>query len=363
MFSWYKSASACLAYLDDMDSTGCITAPQIKSQLSRCRWFTRGWTLQELIAPRTVYFLDFQWRCFGVKQASNILALTLRPPSLTTIITAITGIDGNVLDGILPTSAYSVAQRLSWASKRATSRIEDVAYCLLGLFDVNMPLLYGEGTYAFQRLQHEILLRLRDDSIYAWSHDNLHDPDLDEASVLAPSPAKFAWANGVVQRSIFVEPIIVFEGTGWRLIHTSSPPCSVFQHAVDGTLLVVRLRCTLRSRAPGRASHCIVILKREPCGHFIRVFDRDLVGSQHYRPRPTHTGDQARPWLMEPLDEESVENASAWRPFTGPSTTYVHKTAADARACIGLSVWSIAAFEDLSLRLGQVDLEQRPEHM
>ncbi|KAL8990621.1 MAG: hypothetical protein Q9177_000771 [Variospora cf. flavescens] len=84
---------------------------------------------------------------------------------------------------------------MSWASKRQTSRTEDMAYCLLGLFDVNMPLLYGEGHKAFMRLQHEIIKQSSDDSIFAWS-----SPVMMPSPMFAPCPSLFAYSRYVHQR-------------------------------------------------------------------------------------------------------------------------------------------------------------------
>ena len=120
------------------------------------RWFTRGWTLQELIAPSNVVFYNSLWKTLGTKE------------TLQDVITSITGIHPKFLLGADLETA-SVAKKMSWAAKRNTTRVEDVAYALLGLFDINMPLLYGEGSKAFRRLQEEILkLYPEDQSLYAW---------------------------------------------------------------------------------------------------------------------------------------------------------------------------------------------------
>ncbi len=125
------------------------------------RWFRRGWTLQELIAPRREVFFDLTWQPLGSKKDHAVL------------INKITRIDVEVLkddrphkeDRAAPLGAFCVAKRMAWASTRETTREEDVAYSLLGIFGVNMPLLYGEGPKAFLRLQHEIIKNLDDDSI------------------------------------------------------------------------------------------------------------------------------------------------------------------------------------------------------
>lgn len=88
-----------------------------------------------------------------------------------------------------------IAQRMSWASTRETTREEDLAYCLLGLFNINMPLLYGEGKAAFTRLQHAIIAQSNDQSIFAWTSDN---DDLQ--GVLAKGPSNFAHSGDIRQK-------------------------------------------------------------------------------------------------------------------------------------------------------------------
>jgi hypothetical protein len=145
MYRWYAKAAVCYAYLSDVHL--------ITKDISQSRWFTRGWTLQELIAPRNVKFFTSNWELIGTKQ------------SLCRSIAGITGIDVETLLDPSSLSSASVARKLSWAAERQTTRTEDVAYCLMGIFDVNMPLLYGEGERAFIRLQEEIIKENDDHSL------------------------------------------------------------------------------------------------------------------------------------------------------------------------------------------------------
>jgi hypothetical protein len=109
-----------------------------QEEFSRSRWFTRGWTLQELIGPATVEFYGDQWHSKGQEASLGT------KNSLQKEISEITRIPESVLKTILLPPSYSIAQKMSWAANRETTRIEDKAYCLLGLFGVNMRLLYGE---------------------------------------------------------------------------------------------------------------------------------------------------------------------------------------------------------------------------
>lgn len=152
MCSWYQASSICYAYLVDVKKLA------FEVTFYQSRWWTRGWTLQELLAPKDVIFLDSDWQVIGSKQ----------DPQLQMAISHITGIAISSLTSLSVAQSQSVAERMSWASSRSTTRVEDKAYSLLGLFDVNMPLLYGEGSKAFIRLQEEILKTSTDQSIFAW---------------------------------------------------------------------------------------------------------------------------------------------------------------------------------------------------
>ncbi|KAI0740646.1 heterokaryon incompatibility protein-domain-containing protein [Earliella scabrosa] len=154
MFTWYSYAEVCFAYLDDVPSDCYLHVPD--SAFRTARWHTRGWTLQELIAPQVVIFISRDWRRLGDKA------------HLADLLQQITRVWAIVLRHQFPCTKTSVATRMSWASRRRTTRVEDEAYCLMGLFGINMPTLYGEGRQAFQRLQHEIIKVTWDTSILAW---------------------------------------------------------------------------------------------------------------------------------------------------------------------------------------------------
>ena len=154
-----------------------------------------------------VVFLAEDWTAIGSKE------------SLAEPITEITNIDYNALLRIQPLDEFSVAQRLSWAAKRETTRVEDQAYSLLGIFNINMPTLYGEGDRAFRRLQEEIMRCTPDQSLFAWTtcglpdpSSHLHDPESAHAhkdqrrlafsgsrsvSILAPSLNDFSQCAGI----------------------------------------------------------------------------------------------------------------------------------------------------------------------
>jgi hypothetical protein len=185
MFEWYKKASRCYAYLADLPASpngnpsSNRAKDQVRADLERCRWFSRGWTLQELIAPEVVEIYDNSWTCRGTKA------------DLRYELTRITNVDVSVLSNSEELSTIPVARKMSWAVKRLTTRPEDIAYCLLGIFGVNLPLIYGEGARAFIRLQEAIAQSTNDLSLFAWSEDEDVTSQL-YYGVLARSPQQFA---------------------------------------------------------------------------------------------------------------------------------------------------------------------------
>ncbi|MCJ1328407.1 hypothetical protein MMC10_005084 [Thelotrema lepadinum] len=196
MYFWYANARICYVYLADVEESDNIMAHG--SQFSKSRWFSRGWTLQELLAPRPVVFFSKTWTEIGTKL------------ELYRTLSDITSIDADILTGIRSIESTSIAKRMSWAACRETTRPEDMAYSLMGIFSVTMPMLYGEGgKRAFLRLQEEIMRRSNDRSIFAWT-----DPDASpyaSCGLLATSPSFFGaagsyksendWRRGVEYRT------------------------------------------------------------------------------------------------------------------------------------------------------------------
>ncbi|PQE25107.1 het domain-containing protein [Rutstroemia sp. NJR-2017a BVV2] len=194
MFEWYLRAEVCFAYLSDYNAS-TTTVPYFCD----ARWFVRGWTLQELIAPTKMFFYDKTWNLIGTKT------------DLCPELSRITGVDAEVLCPPGSTNVRDllddlpVGLRMSWASKRETTRIEDQSYCLLGIFGINMPMLYGEGPRAFVRLQEELVKISNDMTLFAWTqafpgeapHARGSDTSEDELrhleyrGIFASTPAEF----------------------------------------------------------------------------------------------------------------------------------------------------------------------------
>lgn len=183
MFAWYRDAAICYAFL-----TGCpdtVQTSEEKAAFAGCRWFTRGYTLQELIAPADIVFFSDNWTPVATKK------------TLSTLLANITGIEVDILLGNALLDSASIAKRMSWAAHRNTTKAEDMAYCLMGIFSVNMPLLYGEGgEKAFLRLQEEIMKQSDDHSLFAWV--DLHPDPGSQHGLLAKSPTSFASSNGII---------------------------------------------------------------------------------------------------------------------------------------------------------------------
>lgn len=247
MFGWYEQADICYAYLSDVPSIA--TGPD---QLTKSRWFTRGWTLQELIAPGKVIFYSSCWDLIGSRD------------SLGDIISSRTGIAAKFLSDGFPMNELrlvSIAQRMSWASTRETTRKEDLAYCLLGIFGINMPLLYGEGQGAFIRLQEEIMRHSDDHTIFAWGlfSKGLSSTTREPQGLLAPAPELFARSDDVV--AVETGESLPFSRTN-RGIHIQ---LRVFE---EGTTLYAVLHCR-----KGHAASLLAIPLRPFPGN---VFRRNL---------------------------------------------------------------------------------------
>ena len=179
MYRWYENSGVCYAYLHDVPSSlPRRTSEMYPNSEGWPEWFSRGWTLQEMIAPCNVQFFNKGWEPIGNKK---MLAHTL---------SRITGVPPHILaNGLSASNRPCVAQIISWAANRTTTRVEDKAYSLLGLLDINMPMLYGEGRKAFHRLQLEIIRASNDQSIFAWGCDvGLNGRT---GSVLADDPSFF----------------------------------------------------------------------------------------------------------------------------------------------------------------------------
>ncbi|EWZ30346.1 hypothetical protein FOZG_15837 [Fusarium oxysporum Fo47] len=206
-----SEASICYVYLADISTI---------SEISNSRWFTRGWTLQELIAPSSMIFFDKGWRELGTKI------------SLVHVLSQRTNIPESILCDSEELETTSIAQRMSWAADRVTTRKEDGAYSLMGIFGINMP-LYGEGDKAFYRLQEEIMRVSDDHSLFAWKAIAAR------GGLLAPASAAFRGSGNIIPWNPFTAYMSPFTITN-KGAHMEAP--FIAQDTSDRGLCV--LHCT-----------------------------------------------------------------------------------------------------------------------
>lgn len=194
MYNWYHNSKICIVYLADVDSRhpepsdhpdypsssrsheSCkplILAKDIEEQFLNSRWFKRGWTLQELLAPQARLYLSKDWKIIGTHER------------LIGLLSKASGVAEAHLRDSNWREVADVSLKMSWASERKTTRVEDMAYCLMGIFNINMSLIYGEGDGAFRRLQLKIIKKSDDNSIFAWDRKSC-------SKVFAPSPEYFS---------------------------------------------------------------------------------------------------------------------------------------------------------------------------
>ncbi|KAF0330663.1 hypothetical protein GQ607_002067 [Colletotrichum asianum] len=148
MYAWYRNSAVCIAHIEDFHGD------DIDQATATNRWFTRGWTLQELIAPKDVIFYSGDWEEIGDKKKNSRR------------LEEITSIDRQVLLASRDLEDVSVAEKMKWISYRTTKKVEDMSYCMFGIFGINLPTIYGEGPNAFRRLQEEIIRTLDDVTIF-----------------------------------------------------------------------------------------------------------------------------------------------------------------------------------------------------
>ncbi|EME80342.1 uncharacterized protein MYCFIDRAFT_166675 [Pseudocercospora fijiensis CIRAD86] len=315
MWSYYRDAKFCIAYLPDVHAVETSEAETFEASFIASEWFRRGWTLQELLAPAEVWFCDSSWKLIGSKR---LVSLWMARDFLQ-ILSKASGIPVYYLDD--PTrqkhQMASVAQKMSWASRRKTTRLEDEAYCLLGLFNITMPLVYGEGQNAFRRLQREILRHSNDESIFAWRP--AEDDTSDSSGILAASPKFFAQAQHthrcnliprqpyrVTNKGIKMQAPLIKVSKDLYLLQINC----VEIPGVDGAVGDAQYRSGIVHGAHG----CMVPLKKDANGVFLRAnIDREEDEGED-----EDEGEEAKEVL---LDENSLirESTIYIHPHTPPA--------------------------------------------
>lgn len=195
MFKWYRNAAVCIVLLAKATRQDSIRSDP---------WFTRGWTLQELLAPAKIKFYGADWLPLSTflndKENAEIMQ----------IISDITGIDRRNLRYFSP-GLLNVREKMLWASGRTTTRVEDVAYSLLGIFDISMPIAYGEGKRAFRRLMEMIVHDCREWQIFAWAGP--HSP---YATSFPESPSGYRALTGTTA-ALMLSPSRLVHRPAWDL--------------------------------------------------------------------------------------------------------------------------------------------------
>ncbi|KAK7955868.1 uncharacterized protein PG986_005090 [Apiospora aurea] len=278
MFAWYQGAKVCYAFLDDVVTGAQNTESPGSSRpsfdyMAQSVWFERGWTLQELIAPKGVVFFckeegsqETKWSHLGSRE------------SLAEIIAKITEIPEEILYGRKRVFAYSVSMRMSWAAKRQTTRPEDIAYCLMGLFGVNMPLLYGEGSKAFLRLQEEIMRTIDDDTLFVWKEPP-SSVFTGFRGIFAPLPNFFQGTGHFVPiPSMEPDGLFVNTAKGLRTNATVCPTRKDLERMgvreLDQSYLLLPLNCAQSSHENGM--HAAIVLQWKHNRTYLRLPSRNL---------------------------------------------------------------------------------------
>ncbi|KAK0108133.1 hypothetical protein ONS95_002955 [Cadophora gregata] len=312
MFKWYARATVCYAQIADFESDFLAApmmsvyqinnsrapgqgqshempqihaSPQLtdiaKRELRGCRWFTRGWTLQELIAPPTVEFYDVHWIHFGNRN------------ELGDLLTSITSIDKKIFENTGTThreqnvtsmlSRMTIAKKMSWAKNRQTARTEDIAYSLLGIFGVNMAMTYGEENKAFIRLQKEIMAQYNDLSIFAWAaNPTAHGVVPEFRGILAHSPAEFANAGYFEpSRNAIANPDFTLTNNGVKIN-------AQIRNIPNSKYLFLSLNCYDQADGP----------------HNIQGITLQLIGFNKYkRTNPSCLAIELNSWPLQPRKE------------------------------------------------------------
>ena len=287
MFRWYRSAAVCYTYFNDITfdkpSEKMFKSDRADRRGQPSEWFERGWTLQELLAPQKMQFYDKRWKYMGTRH------------ELASLVGEIAGIHFEYLNGERNLSEASCATKMSWMAGRVTSLVEDVAYSLIGLFDVDLLPIYGEGTKAFIRLQEAIMHEFGrfDESLFAWKRpqDGIlqsyrHEPRVqyfkhDKWGLFAPSPDCFKNSGNIVVKKDLVH---MRPNGDFRLSHQGivfSLPSTDVKHRFGGLRNEINFPLQCWRNGSGGVSETIVLkLARVPNGEIFRAQCNNLTSQK-----------------------------------------------------------------------------------
>ena len=249
-------SKVCYVYLYDVDKA--------RANFENSSWFSRGWTLQELLAPPKLHFFDHDWAPIGSRR------------KLTPRIEKITRIPRKAIYNF-STTDYCVAEKMSWTASRTTTRQEDRAYCLLGLFNVNMPLLYGERVRAFQRLQEEIMKVSIDMSLFLW-----HGRACDTFGMLASDPNCFSDTPHILQHPNFATNVFVLS-KGWSINNGGlSISASIRPHILTDDLEGVFALYLHETFTYENSAGCVIFLQRVDTHRGTHSYQRVVVNGSSW---------------------------------------------------------------------------------
>ena len=306
MYEYYKRSSICYAYLEDVDSGEDIWSDD--STFRSSQWFTRGWTLQEMVAPSNVTFFAKDWNVVGQKR------------TLSKLLYEITNVMEDVLLHREDLGDVCVSQKMYWASNRRTTRIEDRAYSLIGFFNLSLPIIYGEGKRAFKRLQEEIIRTYFDHTIFAWELKNAC------SGLLADSPDAFAEsANVKLLPLLYYNKLFGLKDENYNYTVTNLgleiqlPYGDITRH--------VGVKTAFLAATEAQASSCIPIFLRQdytkPAHHFFRTKTSTTGLGTNFKVDPgTAEKLKGRPkfWVAEPKESlrRSIKELVDDDVFEGP---------------------------------------------
>ncbi|PVF95712.1 hypothetical protein CPB86DRAFT_562210 [Serendipita vermifera] len=289
MYAWYRDSHICIVHLSETTHS---------ENLEKDPWFTRGWTLQELLAPKRMMFFSKEWKQITTREGDKLqekksIEAKLEKHGEGSLWPRIAEITGIPIDDLLDfkPGLYDIGKRMSWASRRRTTRIEDMAYCLIGIFRVNLSISYGEKEGAFYRLQAEILQNTDDRTLFNWK------------------------GQASAYNSMFASSPEGFSGTQWG---SSTPP--VIFHNAKSTFAsanfvlhiplalhkMSELKSSLPDGVPKTAVFAILGPSFEPGKHFILALAPQEVGSVSQYKRLKVWSTEVAPKLLEKKPEDII---------------------------------------------------------
>ncbi|WQF90267.1 Putative heterokaryon incompatibility [Colletotrichum destructivum] len=300
MFKWYANAAVCYVFLSDVGTNQAF---------AESVWFTRGWTLQELIAPRELLFFDRDWDLIGT--GAQLCDVIHRRTGISEKILLHGSAPGPSIGALL--SSIPVAVRMSWAATRVTTREEDSAYSLLGIFGVNMPMLYGEGSGAFMRLQEEIIKETNDLTLFAWmaSPGDSGAQGLPEyRGILASSPREFKNSGKLeLSRDAKYNPEYTMTNKGLRIVAETTM-------AEKNTQL---LGLGSHDSSDGSRNEIGLYLEDQGGGVFLRAKPHILVKLAKNSPQTSHTM-----YIKKHIEREAVTQIATRMKFVSHGAIRFH---------------------------------------